>query len=625
MSTIAPAQDATPDADLQIRECLSLDQPTSFFLYAGAGSGKTYSLIKAVRGCLDENRRRLELNGQQICVITYTNSACEEIKRRLGYDPCVFVSTIHSFLWLQIQTFHGEIKEWLFQSLTHDLVELRAKTSRAGTKAEADRIKKIEAKEARIQALSSVKKFTYNPNSISTGKDALSHSEVIEIGSHFIGTQNVMQRILVGRYPILLIDESQDTNKHLIDALFALQAAHAQAFALGFLGDTMQRIYADGKPDLGRTIPPGWAAPEKRVNHRCPSRVIDLINNIRAPVDGRRQEPRKDAPLGVVRLFILNGNTPNKVIKERELRQRMADITGDAQWNGAGTEVKTLILEHHMAARRAGFLGMYEPLYANDKLKMGLLDGTLTGLMLFTEHVLPLLNAYRKKDEFATAALLKKRSPLLDKNVIKGDNQLTHIEGARKAVEALMELFKDNRDPSCQKILSCVSKTGLFEIPEGLKPIILRTAEEQSAVEAQLSGEPTGTTLDAWDRYLSTPFSETEAYSNYIQGRASFDTHQGVKGLEFERVMVIIDDAEARGFSFSYGKLFGSEPKTKADLEKAAKGEETGIDRTRRLFYVTCSRAERSLAIIAYSTAPEIVKQNAISQKWFSEQEIEII
>jgi DNA helicase-2/ATP-dependent DNA helicase PcrA len=44
-----------------------------------------------------------------------------------------------------------------------------------------------------------------------------------------------MQSILAGRYPILLIDESQDTNKHLIDALFTVQAQLKGKFLLGLL------------------------------------------------------------------------------------------------------------------------------------------------------------------------------------------------------------------------------------------------------------------------------------------------------------------------------------------------------------------------------------------------------
>lgn len=51
-------------------------------------------------------------------------------------------------------------------------------------------------------------------------------------------------------------------------------------------------------------------------------------------------------------------------------------------------------------------------------------------------------------------------------------------------------------------------------------------------------------------------------------------------------------------------------------------GKETTVERTLRLFYVTCSRAEESLAIIAYTKDPIKVKNHAISQGWFDENEI---
>lgn len=55
--------------------------------------------------------------------------------------------------------------------------------------------------------------------------------------------------------------------------------------------------------------------------------------------------------------------------------------------------------------------------------------------------------------------------------------------------------------------------------------------------------------------------------------------------------MVILDDEEALGFLFSYKKLFGAKEPTTTDKQNEWK--ETSIDRTRRLFYVTCSRAEK--------------------------------
>ena len=60
------------------------------------------------------------------------------------------------------------------------------------------------------------------------------------------------------------------------------------------------------------------------------------------------------------------------------------------------------------------------------------------------------------------------------------------------------------------------------------------------------------------DAFLQVPFRELLPYVQYVGRNARFDTHPGVKGLEFPRVMVIMDDKEARGFQFKYEKLFGA-------------------------------------------------------------------
>ena len=124
---------------------------------------------------------------------------------------------------------------------------------------------------------------------------------------------------------------------------------------------------------------------------------------------------------------------------------------------------------------------------------------------------------------------------------------------------------------------------------------------------------------------LQTTFSQIENYSFYLSDKSAFATHQGVKGLEYPRVMVIIDDIEARGFMFSYDKLFGSKELTAGDKKNIEEGRETGIDRTKRLFYVACSRAKESLAIVAYTDNPAIVKENVEKYGWFHESEIEIL
>ena len=86
--------------------------------------------------------------------------------------------------------------------------------------------------------------------------------------------------------------------------------------------------------------------------------------------------------------------------------------------------------------------------------------------------------------------------------------------------------------------------------------------------------------------------------------------------------MVIIDDSEIRGFLFSYDKLFGVKDLSDADLKNKENGKETSIERTQRLFYVTCTRAKNSLAVVMYTNNSEGVKTETIKKGWFEESEI---
>ena len=52
----------------------------------------------------------------------------------------------------------------------------------------------------------------------------------------------------------------------------------------------------------------------------------------------------------------------------------------------------------------------------------------------------------------------------------------------------------------------------------------------------------------------------------------------------------------------------------KTDLENKRMGKETSIERTQRLFYVTCTRAKKSLAVVMYTSDVATVKENAIRQ-----------
>lgn len=631
MSSQTQNNDIDKHVDNEIHDCLNLNNPKSFFLFAGAGSGKTRTLVNVLKEFKKNHGKEFRLNRKKVAIITYTNAASDEIKNRLEFDSIFSVSTIHSFAWELIQPFVNDIKIWLSNELSNEILKLEDEQSRSRdlkNKTSIDRARKIESKNKRILNLDNIVKFIYNPNGDNTTKDSLNHSEVISLAAFFIHTKPLMQELLVCKFPIVLIDESQDTKKELIDAFFELQQKKKESFSLGLFGDTMQRIYFDGKEKLDEGLPSDWLKPVKKMNHRSNKRIITLINKISEDKNRQEQIPRTDKEEGFVRLFICsNRNDKSKI--EESICDEMALITNDSNWknNEVEKDVMTLILEHHMAARRMGFTDFFEPLYKEEKLKTGILDGTLSGANFFTKIILPLVEAKIKKDDFTIANIVKKESLFFKKEeLLKNTDQTNNIKDAKNALLNLFDLWENNKDPLLIDILQNVYKSNLFPIPNSLLVIASRTLSEQKIAIAEENiiedEEDVDKIINAWDLALSSPFSQIKKYNLYISEESKFGTHQGVKGLEFPRVLVILDDEESRGFSFSYEKLFGSKELTKSDKDNIKEGKETGIDKTKRLFYVACSRAKESLAIVAYTDYPEIVKKNAIEYGWFNENEI---
>lgn len=599
--------------DEEIAACLNLDAPRSFFLFAGAGSGKTRSLVTALKHVQTNLSGRLRVKGQRVGVITFTNAASDEIKKRLRFDPLIDVRTIHSFAWSLIEGLNHDIREWLRVDLANDIAKLNAEETkgRKGTKASAERLRKIESKTKRLQNLSNVKSFTYSPTGDNRGRDALNHSEVLQLTAHFLQTKPAMQFILTGRYPILLIDESQDTNKHLIDALFAVQDKLKGKFLLGLLGDMMQRIYNDGKEGLGQGLPSDWATPGKQLNYRCPKRVIALINKVRSSIDQQHQQPISTAVDGVVRLFILPSDLENKPSAEQQIAAYMSRTTGDEKWNKP-KEVKTLTLEHRMAASRLGFLDAFSPLYDVESWRTSFLEGTLPASRFFSDQVLSLMNARRNNDHFAVARIAKAYSPRLTQHALReAKDTQEHLKEVNASIDALMTLWQSGADPTLLEVLYCIAKHNLLEIPESLQSSVSKASADATASDEDEREDRQTERALAIQSFLNAPFSQITPMMEYLSGEAHFDTHQGVKGLEFDRVMVIMDDAEARGFLFKYEDLFGG---------KAA-GEKT-VESTKRLFYVTASRAKESLALVAYSSTPDRIRSFVLQEEWFSPNEV---
>ncbi len=597
--------------DEEIRNCFSTDSPKSFFMFAGAGSGKTRSLINSLEYLDRERGIYLATHAKQVAIITYTNAACDEIGRRLQYKPIFLVSTIHSFLWELIKNYQTDIRDWVAASIQADIDDLIDKQSKGrGGNAAIRRIEEIRKKKERLEKVTKVKRFSYNPNGDNAGYDSLSHSEVVKMGSEFIANEETMQNILVTKYPILLIDESQDTKKELVEALLCVYKIHKSHFTIGMFGDTMQKIYMDGKDNLAESIPEDWVCPVKVMNHRSAKRIVALANAIRCTIDDKKQQPRSDSIDGAVRLFIVDTYC-NKEEVEKKVASLMSQEANDIDWDDE-TMYKSLILEHHMAASRFSFSGIFAPLNESGVFDTALRNGSIAELSFLSNIISPLVKAHKEGKNFDITKLVRQYSPLMDKKLFltQPTLQLNRLKLVEQAMESLQLLWSNGSIPTCMDVLRNIRLSGLFELTDRIDDIL----------DDSYSGE--NAKVIALKSALAVPFDELERYAAYVTDQTRFSTHQGIKGLEFSRVMVILDDAEAKGNWFSYEKLFGAKDKSEADLNNERDGKDTSIKRTTRLFYVACTRAQKSLAVIAYTMNPEAVKKTALENSWFLENEI---
>lgn len=151
----------------------------------------------------------------------------------------------------------------------------------------------------------------------------------------------------------------------------------------------------------------------------------------------------------------------------------------------------------------------------------------------------------------------------------------------RKAVDVASMV---NENKTIREIVKIISDSQLINLPN--------VVDRASNLVSDDVKESDDEELTAWVNTMDLPIEVIRKYDDYVNHRTRFDTHQGVKGLEFDRVLVIIDDSEAKGFMFSYDKLFGVKNLSETDINNMAEGKETSINRTQRLFYVTCTRAK---------------------------------
>lgn len=618
--------------------------PRSFFLFAGAGSGKTRTLVEVLRritGVVEHAAggayaSKLRAKGQSVRVITYTKNAARVVTSRLGENRMTDVSTIHSFCWELVKGFDDDIRQALLAKNAEDLAEAKAHAqSKKKGETDTDR-KKYAELEAKADELRATPTFRYHPDHNTYGEGALSHQDVLQVAAWLLRERPTLQRIVQDRHPLLLIDESQDTMRGVLDALLGLTNVRPGNFTLGLLGDHRQRIYADGHTDLPSHIPSAWARPALQLNHRSQERIVRLINSIwEADIEGRTQpktgvaqHPRSEKQGGKVRIFVgdASRSTSAKIDAEANCAGVMAQVTNEKAWTLDQIGFKTLALEHKLGAKRGNFYKVYCGMVLLDKEAA---TPDPNGERMGPSMVRPLLGGLQELaecvqtggawDEFATMAVLR-RHDALAKVPSERTARATRLAELHQAISRFSGLCC-TEDALVKEVLAPILEADV--LPADSRLVEAYRDERAPPPEPQRGAGESKEDRQrrGWHALMNAPWTELARYRTYLSGEAPFATHQVVKGSEFKHVMVVMDDEEAEGNLFSYDKLFGAEL-SKGDRENMVAGKETTIDRTLRLLYVTCSRAEESLALVLWAKDTSSALTAIKACGWFAEGEI---
>jgi len=160
-------------------------------------------------------------------------------------------------------------------------------------------------------------------------------------------------------------------------------------------------------------------------------------------------------------------------------------------------------------------------------------------------------------------------------------------------VDQLNEMLAEGSSHKIGDIITFIADNELAELDERFGNVIENYSATIPIIENTTENSPL--------RFMYCDSIELWGYLKYIENQSPFSTQQGIKGAEFKRVLVVIDDEESTAISFSYGKYLGLTPLSDTDKSNIENNRDSVVDRTRRLFYVCCSRAVEDLAVVIFT------------------------
>lgn len=285
------------ERELNAEQTQAVELPGSVFLVACPGSGKTRTLTYKIAYELS----RLESRRHFVVAITYTHRAAEEIHERiedLGVDT--------SQLW--IGTIHAFCLEWIIKAYGIYASEL-AYGYRIIDQHEREKLLErlcIPYKDQRITFYDC--EYYFTPNGYHLGcPNRAKHDAIRAILAEYFGILEANRQIdfelilwhackLIERhtpissllsklFPIILVDEYQDTKEIQYEIVASILRAGGGSTRLFMVGDPNQAIYGSlgGYPipieELRRLTGLEIAERELSLNYRSSSRIIEYFGN----------------------------------------------------------------------------------------------------------------------------------------------------------------------------------------------------------------------------------------------------------------------------------------------------------------------------------------------------------
>jgi DNA helicase-2/ATP-dependent DNA helicase PcrA len=410
---------AKAEADKVDEQIISaLQNGISFRVEAGAGSGKTYSLDKAIEWIQANKWTEYRRKKQTVVCITYTNAAVDVIAERLSKDSFILPSTIHSFAWNAIKQYQS----FLIDIITSDSDFLPD---------EGDFFKVTEVT------------YTLGHRYKENGIQYLYHDDVLKLFCRLLDNAK-FRRVFADKYPLILIDEYQDSYKPVIDRFINFFIAEKKGPQFGFFGDAWQTIYQSNKA-CGLIENENLEIIKKGSKFRSAPRIVQLLNDLRPDLP---QTSAIDGFVGEVIVITCDDYTaPRRTernlkgeLPAEELKNRLNNVTEKIKRESSKEDdLKVLMITHKVLATQQGYEQLLEI------LDDGLRDKEDPFLLFFVDTVEPIYQALKDSNmQLLFDTLGIKRFPIKKKSEkVKWKELQQQLEIARtKRAIDVFELIK---------------------------------------------------------------------------------------------------------------------------------------------------------------------------------------